>query len=101
MTLVEIMQHLTDLVERVRSGKLRNSEISDSTITITNLGEFGVDSVLGVIYPPQVALLGFGKISTNKTIIATLSADHRVTNGLTGSRFLSAIDKFLQNPEKL
>lgn len=101
MTLMEIMQYLTDLVERVRSGKLRNPEISDGTITITNLGEFGVDSVFGIIYPPQVALLGFGKISAHKTIIATLSADHRVTNGLKGSRFLSAINKFLQEPEKL
>lgn len=101
MTLLDIMHNLTDLVERARSGKLRASEISDSTITITNLGEFGVDSVFGIIYPPQVALIGFGKISSNKTVTVTLSADHRVTNGLLGSRFLSAIDKFLQEPDKL
>lgn len=101
MNLVEIMMGLTDLVSRARTGKLRSSEISDSTITITNLGELGVDSVFGIIYPPQVALVGFGKISSHKKIIATLAADHRVTNGMLGSRFLSAINNFLQEPEKL
>lgn len=107
MSLRDIMQQLTDLVERTRSGKLRSSEISSPSITITNLGELGVDSVFGVIYPPQVALIGFGRISEikenkeNKIITATLSADHRVTNGLKGSHFLAAIDKFLQTPETL
>lgn len=101
MNLVEIMTNLNDLVCRTRSGKLKGGEISDSTITITNLGELGVDSVFGVIYPPQVALIGFGKISSHKTLIATLAADHRITNGLLGSRFLSTLNQFLQEPEKL
>lgn len=101
LNLAEIMTNLTDLVSRARAGKLRNSEISDSTITITNLGEMGVDSVFGVIYPPQVALVGFGKITPSKTIVATLSADHRVSNGLIGSRFLSFIANELQEPQKL
>lgn len=101
MTLVEIMHNLTDLVERARSGKLRSSEISDPTITITNLGELGVNSVFGIIHPPQVALIGIGKICQNNAITMTLSADHRVTNGHLGSRFLSTIDKFLKEPDKL
>lgn len=101
MSLIEIMQNLTDLVTRARTGKLRGSEISNPTITITNLGELGADTVFGVIYPPQVALVGFGKISLRRTITATLSADHRVTNGHLGSAFLSAINNFLQEPEKL
>jgi len=100
MNVVEMMNNLADLVTRARAGKLRSSEISDPTITITNLGELGVDSVFGIIYPPQVALIGFGKMSLHKTIIATLAADHRVSNGLSGSRFLAAIDKILQEPEK-
>jgi len=100
-SLAEIMSNMIDLVSRARAGKLKGAEISDSSITITNLGELGVNSVFGIIYPPQVALVGFGKITTNKTITATLSADHRVTNGLTGSHFLSTIDKILQEPEKL
>lgn len=101
MNLVAIMTNLNDLVSRARTGKLRGTEISDSTITLTNLGELGADSVFGIIYPPQVALIGFGKISARKTIMTTLSADHRITNGMLGSRFLSAINKFLQEPEKL
>jgi pyruvate dehydrogenase E2 component (dihydrolipoamide acetyltransferase) len=100
MTLNEIMHSLTDLVTRARSGKLKAAEISDSTITITNLGD-GVDSVFGVIYPPQVALIGFGRVSATKTIIATLSADHRVSNGHSGSRFLLEMSKLLQEPENL
>lgn len=101
LNLSETMQHLTDLVSRTRSGKLKSAELSSATITITNLGELGVDSVFGVIYPPQVALLGFGKIRSNQTLIATLAADHRVTNGLIGSHFLSTIANLLQKPELL
>jgi len=101
LSLVDIMKNLTDLVARARTGKLRDKEISDSTITITNLGEFGVDSVLGVIYPPQVALIGFGKITSNNTIITSLSADHRVSNGLSGSRLLTTISQILQEPDKM
>lgn len=101
LILAEIMNHLTDLVSRTRAGKLKSSELSGSTITITNLGEMGVDSVFGVIYPPQVALVGFGRLTPEKTMIATLSADHRVTNGLSGSRFLSFIAKILQEPDQL
>ena len=101
LSLAEMMNQLTDLVNRTRAGKLKSTELSDSTITITNLGEMGVDSVFGVIYPPQVALVGFGRLTPEKTMIATLSADHRVTNGLSGSRFLSFIAKILQEPDQL
>ncbi|MCW8443053.1 2-oxo acid dehydrogenase subunit E2 [Fluoribacter gormanii] len=101
LSLAEIMNNLTDLVSRARSGKLKSTELSDSTITITNLGELGVDSVFGVIYPPQVALIGFGRIKPEQTMIMTLSADHRVTNGHVGSRFLSRIAKMLQEPDQL
>lgn len=100
-SLHELMRALTDLVTRARSGSLRSSEISDPTITITNLGENGVDSVFGVIYPPQVAIIGFGKISSRKTITITLAADHRVSDGHRGSRFLTTLGKYLQNPEQL
>jgi pyruvate/2-oxoglutarate dehydrogenase complex dihydrolipoamide acyltransferase (E2) component len=96
----EIMQDLNDLVARARAGKLRDRELSSATITLTNLGEFGVDSVFGIIYPPQVALLGFGKLNGN-TLTTTLSADHRVTNGIYGSRFLTTINNLLQEVEKL
>ena len=108
----ELMENTLDLVNRARTGHLRSSEISDGTITVTNLGDQGVEGVFGVIYPPQVALVGFGKISERPvaikgmlgirpSLLATLSGDHRVSDGHRGGRFLLAIDRLLQEPEKL
>jgi pyruvate dehydrogenase E2 component (dihydrolipoamide acetyltransferase) len=108
----ELMDNMLDLVNRARTGHLRSSEISDGTITVTNLGERGVESVLGVIYPPQVALVGFGRVAERPVAVsgmlavrpvmdATLSGDHRVSDGHRGGRFLMAIDRLLQEPEKL
>jgi pyruvate dehydrogenase E2 component (dihydrolipoamide acetyltransferase) len=108
----ELMENMLDLVNRARTGHLRSSELSDGTITVTNLGEQGVESVFGVIYPPQVALIGFGKIierpwaaagmlGVKPTINVSLAADHRVSDGHRGARFLVAIDRLLQEPEKL
>jgi pyruvate dehydrogenase E2 component (dihydrolipoamide acetyltransferase) len=111
-TLDEIMRDLKDLVKRTRAGVLRSSEISDPTITVTSLGEQGVETVFGVIYPPEVALVGFGKINqqpwatdgmlgARAVIHASLAADHRASDGHRGGRFLAAIDRLLQEPEKL
>ena len=62
-SLDELMSAMSDLIQRARAGRLRSSEITEGTITVTNLGDRGVETVLGVIYPPQVALVGFGKIA--------------------------------------
>ena len=108
----ELMENMLDLVNRARTCHLRSSELADGTITVTNLGEQGVESVFGVIYPPQVALVGFGKIierpvalngmlGVRPMIEATLAADHRVSDGHRGGRFLLAVDRLLQEPEKL
>ena len=108
----ELMENMLDLINRARTGHPRSSELSDGTITVTNLGEQGVETVFGVIYPPQVALVGFGKITERPVasngmvgvrpmIDATLAADHRVSDGHRGGRFLLAIDRLLQEPEKL
>jgi pyruvate dehydrogenase E2 component (dihydrolipoamide acetyltransferase) len=108
----DVMENLLDLVNRARSGHLRSSELSDGTITVTNLGEQGVESVFGVIYPPQVAIVGFGKITerpvaadgflgVHPMMEATLAADHRVSDGHRGGRFLINLDRLLQEPEKL
>ncbi|HME60122.1 MAG TPA: 2-oxo acid dehydrogenase subunit E2, partial [Candidatus Binatia bacterium] len=108
----ELMENMLDLVNRARTGHLRSSELSDGTITVTNLGEQGVETVFGVIYPPQVALVGFGKITerpfaangmvgVRPMIDATLAADHRVSDGHRGGRFLLAVGRMLQEPEKL
>jgi pyruvate dehydrogenase E2 component (dihydrolipoamide acetyltransferase) len=100
LTLGEIMKGLANLVKRARAGSLRSSEMSDPTITVTNLGEGGVQAVFGVIYPPQVALVGFGGVRS-QSVVASLAADHRVSDGHRGSLFLAAIAKLLQEPEKL
>lgn len=108
----EIMQDLNDIIPRARAMKLRSSELSDSTITITNLGEGGADTVFGIIYPPQVALIGFGSsseqpfaengmIGIHTVLNATLAGDHRATDGLSGSGFLTVLYKYLQKPELL
>lgn len=100
-SLGEIMSNLRSLIERARHGGLRTLEMSSATITVTNLGELGVDQVFGVIYPPQVALVGFGKILKNRTIKCTLSADHRASDGYRGAQYLDTISKYLQHPEQL
>jgi pyruvate dehydrogenase E2 component (dihydrolipoamide acetyltransferase) len=111
-SLDEIMAGVRDLVQRARTGRLRSSEMSDPTITVTNLGERGVDLVHGVIYPPQVALVGFGGVrerpwavegmlGVRPVVTATLAADHRAGDGHAGSRFLTLIDRQLQKPEAL
>ena len=108
----ELMARLRDLVNRARAGRLRGSELTDATITVTNLGDQGVESVTGVIYPPQVALVGFGKIAerpwavggllgVRPVVVTTLAADHRATDGYTGGRFLTAVADLLQRPEEL
>ena len=108
----EIMEALNDIIPRARAMKLRSSDLTDSTITITSLGEGGADTVFGVIYPPQVAIVGFGGSSQQAVVdngmlgirsvfTATLAGDHRVTDGLTGSDFLSTLNNYLQNPESL
>ena len=110
--LAELMRALSDLVARVRAGSLRSSEMSDPTITVTNLGEQGVGAVFGVIYPPQVALVGFGRIAVRPwaeadalqaipTVSASLSGDHRASDGIRGARFLAELRELLQHPEEL
>ncbi len=86
--------------------------MSSPTITVSNLGDQGVESILGVIYPPQVALVGFGRpverpwavhnmIGIRPIVTVSLAADHRATDGATGARFLQSIAAQLQRPEEL
>ena len=111
-SLSELMAGLRDLVRRARTGTLRSSEVSDPTVTVTNLGDQGVETVFGIIYPPQVALVGLGriiekpwaengKLTVRPALTASLSADHRASDGHRGALFLAALDRLLQKPEKL
>ena len=111
-SLDELMEALRDLIVRVRAGRLRSSELSDATITVTSLGDMGVETVYGVIYPPQVALVGFGKVAEQPwaeggmlgirpVLAATLAGDHRATDGRRGAQFLEALNRYLQEAEKL
>jgi pyruvate dehydrogenase E2 component (dihydrolipoamide acetyltransferase) len=108
----DLMAGLRDLTSRVRAGAMRGSEMTDPTITVTSLGDRGADKVFGVIYPPQVALIGFGAIrerpwasggmvGAHRTVIATLAADHRASDGHDGSLLLAELDRLLQHPEEL
>ncbi|MFJ8849717.1 2-oxo acid dehydrogenase subunit E2 [Streptomyces sp. NPDC102437] len=107
-----LMATLKDLVQRARRGRLRGSEMSGATLTVTNLGDQGVETVFGVIHPPQVALVGFGTVverpwATNgmlgvrPVVTATLAADHRASDAAVGARYLTALDRLLQKPEEL
>jgi len=108
----DVMAALADVTARARASQLRSSELSDATITVTSLGDRGVESVFGVIHPPQVALVGFGTtlerpwavgglLGVRPIAQASLSADHRASDGHRGARFLAALDALLQHPETL
>ncbi|MBU1667351.1 2-oxo acid dehydrogenase subunit E2 [bacterium] len=112
MNLNETMHSLDDLITRTRTGKLKGGEMTQQTITITNLGDLGIESVFGVIYPPQVAIVGIGNIMdvpwaendmlcARKVVKVTLAGDHRATDGRIGAQFLDKLDKILQKPEEL
>jgi pyruvate dehydrogenase E2 component (dihydrolipoamide acetyltransferase) len=108
----DVMRSLTELVKRTRAFSLRASELSEPTLTLTNLGDQGVEVVQGVIYPPQVALIGFGKptqrawvegnaLKLIPVVTLSLAADHRVSDGHRGALFLAHIRDLLQQPETL
>jgi pyruvate dehydrogenase E2 component (dihydrolipoamide acetyltransferase) len=108
----ELMARMRDLVTRTRAGRLRRAEMADPTVTVSNMGEQGAESILGVIYPPQVALIGFGRVvdrpwavdgllGVRPVVTVTLAADHRATDGATGARYLHAVARLLHRPEEL
>ncbi|AXY42599.1 dihydrolipoamide acetyltransferase family protein [Halomonas sp. JS92-SW72] len=112
LALPALMERLQDLVQRARRGGLRASELGSPSATVTALGEQGVDTVYGVIHPPQVAMIGFGAprrrpvavdemLAIRPVVEVSLAADHRVCDGHLGARFLNEIDAQLQQPEAL
>ncbi len=110
--LTELMAALRDLVRRARGGGLRSSELTAPTITVTSVGERGAETVIGVIYPPQVAIVGFGRIvqrpwavdgalAVRPVVSVSLAADHRASDGHRGGLLLAEIERLLQEPETL
>lgn len=111
-SLAELMSSMRDLVERARRGGLRASELTSSTMTVTSVGDRGAETVTGIIYPPQVAIAGFGRVVTRPFVVeegiaprplvtVSLAADHRVTDGHIGGLYLAEVARLLQEPEKL
>lgn len=112
VALPDLMKAMRDLVQRARTGGLRSSELASPTITVTSLGDRGAESVTGIIYPPQVAIIGFGTILSRPWVVdgrvearplvtVSLAADHRASDGHTGGLLLNAIERLLQEPGKL
>jgi pyruvate dehydrogenase E2 component (dihydrolipoamide acetyltransferase) len=106
------MAALKDATERARRGRLKSSELSGATITVSSLGDTGVESIYPIIHQPQVAIVGFGAVVTRpwvvggglhvrRVVTVTLAADHRASDGHDGARFLAAIERLLAKPEAL
>ena len=112
LALPELMTKMRDLVARVRRGTFRSSELSDPTVTVSSLGDRGVEALLPVIYPPQVAIVGFGSVAQRPWVVdgrlvarplltLTLAADHRASDGHRGALLLRRIEQLLQKPDDL
>jgi pyruvate dehydrogenase E2 component (dihydrolipoamide acetyltransferase) len=112
LPLDNIMAHLMDLTARVRGGRLRSSELMNASVTVSSLGEDSADMLLPVIYPPQVAIIGVGRIAerpwavdgalaVRTTASFTVAGDHRANDGRSAARLLKAIETSLQKPETL
>lgn len=107
-----LMTQLKDLVQRARAGGLRSSELTDTTITLSSLGDNGVETLYPIITPPQVAIVGAGSVvrrpwvigegvAVRRVVTLTLAGDHRVSDGHRGALFLAALERLLQKPEEL
>jgi len=112
MTLDQTMVAMRDLVTRARAGRLRSSEMTEGTLTVTALGEAGPEEMIGVIFPPQVAIVGLGapqmrpwvidgKVVPRTVVTLCVSADHRVVDGRKVARFITAFETLIQAPEEL
>ncbi len=111
-SLGRIADEAKDLIARAKSGHLKADEYSDGTFTITNLGAYGVETLIGIINPPQAAILGVGSVMpqplvkddqvvVRQVMKVALSADHRVSDGAEGARFIKEIQALLEAPAAL
>ncbi|MDP9236024.1 MAG: 2-oxo acid dehydrogenase subunit E2 [Chloroflexota bacterium] len=107
--LSQLAREAKDLIARAKGGSLRPDEVNAGTFTISNLGAYGVESLIAIIQPPQTAILGVGALTEQPVVrggvvvvrqmmIVALSADHRVTDGAQGAQFLAEIRRLLEHP---
>lgn len=112
LDLEQTMAGIRDLVTRARSGRLRSSEMTAGTITVSSLGETGAESMTGVIFPPQATLVSVGApherpwvvegtIVPRMVVSLTVSADHRVSDGRQIAKFIATVETLLKTPENL
>ena len=108
----QISQEVKSLVKKAKDGKLQPEEYTGGSFTISNLGMLGISHFVAVINPPQAAILAIGGIEdkaviedgevvAGKVMTLTLSADHRVIDGVAGAKFIKTVQKFLENPATL
>lgn len=111
-TLAEITAETALLIEKARSGRLTQDDVSGGTFTVTNLGMYGLDEFTAVINPPESAILAVGAIlerpwvKEGRLVVApvmqlTLSVDHRVIDGALAAQFLARVKQILEEPEAL
>src|SRR5262249_51615277 len=97
-SLVEIARETRPLFERTRARTVRPEELANATFTISNLGRWGVHSSTAITDPPQGAILAVGGIGPRETLLATLSADHRLVYGVDAAEFLDHLRRLLEHP---
>jgi len=107
-----IAREIREMASRAREGKVKNEDIQGSTFSISNLGMFGVDNFAAIINPPEAGILAVsaaqdvpmvldGEVVVGSQMKATLSADHRVTDGAEAAEFMRVLADYLENPVRL
>jgi len=108
-SVLEISHTIRDLAQRAREGTLNVDEVTGSTFTITNLGMYGIDAFTPIINPPEVAILGVGRITEELALVRgqvevrsvmmlSLTIDHRVVDGAPAAAFLDTVRGYLEQP---
>jgi pyruvate dehydrogenase E2 component (dihydrolipoamide acetyltransferase) len=113
VSLADVARRSAELVEKVRSGRFGTEDVTGSTFTVTSLGGQGIDAFTPIINPPEVAILGVGRIvdqpvpagddglAWRKVVTLSLTIDHRAVDGAPGAAFLETVGEFLASPDML
>jgi pyruvate dehydrogenase E2 component (dihydrolipoamide acetyltransferase) len=110
MSIIDICCKRNDLVERARRNRIKPMEMKDGSITLTNIGMFGIDQAMSIINPPQSAIIAVGRITDKPAVFrgkmcirplmnVTLSIDHRTIDGAEAARFLQSLKNYIEDPE--